>query len=74
MKTFFETLKKYEAAFPSSESPGQFLAVVDSTTMIELMNKAIAIGKELVFEYIEEDNKINPDNLQVTIDGDIVFA
>jgi hypothetical protein len=74
MKTFFETLKKYEAAFASSESPIQFLAVVDSTTMIDLMNKAIAIGKELVFEYIEDENKINPDNLQVTIDGDIVFA
>lgn len=74
MKTFFETLKKYEAAFPSSESPFQFLAVVDSTTMIDLMNKSIAVGKELVFEYVEEKNKINPDNLEIRIDGDLVFG
>jgi len=74
MKEFFELLKRYNETFVSSESPLSFLAVVDSTTMINLMNKALAVGEELVFEYAEQDGETNPDNLIVKIDDEIVFG
>jgi len=74
MKEFFDLLKKYNEAFVASESPFSFLAVIDSTTMIDLMNKALAVGEELVFEYVEQDGETNPDNLIVKIDDEIVFG
>jgi hypothetical protein len=74
MKEFFDLLARYNEAFVSSESPLSFLAVIDSTTMIDLMNKALAVGDELVFEYAEQEGETNPDNLIVKIYDEIVFG